>query len=140
MKTTETEVTCDLVIYKNEEGRNLILLIQRKNDPYKGKWALPGGFIETDETVGAGAARELKEETNVEIAEKDLTFIDYFDQPDRDPRGRIISFAFAAEVPSETKHNASDDASEARWFPLDNLPELAFDHKEIIEYTIQLKS
>lgn len=133
MKTTKTEVTCDLVVYRKPKNGTYILLIQRKNEPYKGKWALPGGFIETDETVRAGAARELKEETQVEIPEKSLQFIDYFDQPDRDPRGRIISFAFAAEVPEETKYKAGDDANKAQWFAMDELPELAFDHQKIID-------
>lgn len=132
MKTTKTEVTCDLAITKTKNGATQILLIQRKNEPYKEKWALPGGFIETDETVKAGAARELKEETGIEVLEKDLHFIGYFDKPDRDPRGRVISFAFAAEVPLETKYQAGDDAKNAQWFSINELPDLAFDHGEIV--------
>ncbi|WP_417592477.1 NUDIX domain-containing protein [Owenweeksia hongkongensis] len=132
MKTTKTEVTTDLVIVKSAQDERQILLIQRKNDPFKGKWALPGGFVETDENILTGAARELKEETGIEVSEKDLHFIGYFDKPDRDPRGRVISFAFTAEVSSDTKYQAGDDAKNAQWFYIKELPELGFDHKEII--------
>lgn len=132
MKTTKTEITTDIVIIKVEKNQKKILLIQRKNDPYKGKWALPGGFVETNETVISGAQRELKEETGLEVLKNDLKFIGYFDSPNRDPRGRIISFAFVAEVPSETKCQAGDDAKEAHWFSIGHFPELAFDHQEII--------
>lgn len=132
MKPSDISIATDLVIFKIIEGKKNILLIQRKNNPYQGQWALPGGFVETDEKVITAAARELKEETSVEVEEKDLRFINFFDEPNRDPRGRIISFAFTAEVPPETKHQAGDDAKEARWFAVDQLPELAFDHKKII--------
>lgn len=133
MKPSDISIATDLVIFKIIEGEKHILLIQRKNNPYQGQWALPGGFVETDEKVITAAARELQEETSVEVEEKDLRFINFFDEPNRDPRGRIISFAFAAEVPPETRHQAGDDAKEARWFAVDQLPELAFDHKKIIE-------
>ncbi|WP_417611316.1 NUDIX domain-containing protein [Owenweeksia hongkongensis] len=133
MRITKTEVTTDVVIIKIENGNKHILLIQRKNDPHKGKWALPGGFVETDETIITAAVRELKEETGIKVSEAELRFIGYFDNPNRDPRGRIISFAFAAEVPTKTKYNAADDANKAQWFLLANLPDLAFDHQRIIE-------
>lgn len=132
MKPSDISIATDLVIFKILEGKKHILLIQRKNSPYQRQWALPGGFVEADEKVITAATRELQEETSVEVEEKDLRFINFFDEPNRDPRGRIISFAFAAEVPPATKHQAGDDAKEARWCAVDQLPELAFDHKKII--------
>ncbi len=129
MKTTETEITTDIVLRRGEK----VLLIKRKNDPFAGKWALPGGFVETDEKVITAAACELKEETGVEIPESDLHFIGFFDDPDRDPRGRIVSFAFSVEIQDDVEVKAGDDAGEARWFLLEDLPELGFDHAEILK-------
>ncbi len=130
MKTTKTEVTADIVVEKKESGK--ILLIKRKNDPYAGQWALPGGFVETDEEVITAAARELEEETGIVRRPEELRFIDYFDAPDRDPRGRIISFAFGLQVAEAQKARGADDAGDAAWFGLNELPELAFDHRSIL--------
>ncbi len=133
MKTTKTEVTADLVIKRKGTTTWEIVLIKRKNEPFAGSWALPGGFVETNETVLAGAKRELKEETGISLMEYQLNFIGYFDEPDRDPRGRLISFAFEARVDSEVAIKAGDDAGEVRWFAINELPELGFDHHRIIE-------
>lgn len=132
MKTTKTEITTDIVVKRRGETDWDILLIKRGNEPFKGKWALPGGFVETDEEVTMAATRELKEETGLAVKEKDLSFIDYFDAPDRDPRGRLISFAFEAEVGKDVSAKGDSDASDAQWFPLNELPELAFDHQTIL--------
>lgn len=130
MKTTKTEVTADIVVEK--AGAREVLLIKRGKDPFKGSWALPGGFVETDEEAATAAARELEEETSVKLGRDELNFIDYFDAPDRDPRGRVISFAFGVKLNEDLDPKGGDDANEAKWFLLDELPELAFDHRTIL--------
>ncbi len=140
MKTTKTEVTTDLVVKRKGQQTWEILLIKRKNEPFAGKWALPGGFVETDETVIVGAVRELKEETGISLDESRLRFVGYFDTPNRDPRGRLISFAFEVLVDSDVTVKAGDDAGEAQWYSLDELPELAFDHKQIIERCFEINN
>lgn len=126
-------VTTDCVVFGFDGSGLSILLIQRGIEPFKGKWALPGGFIHMDETAEEGARRELEEETGV----KDI-FIEQlqaFSGVDRDPRERVITIAFCALV-RQKDYNVigGDDAAEARWFPLDDVPELAFDHETILKY------
>lgn len=123
-------ITVDAVIFVREERDLRLLLIKRKKDPYKGKWALPGGFLEKDEALVDGARRELEEETG--LKPKDLWQIKAFGAPDRDPRGRIISIGFLGILEAEEEVKGNDDAGEAKWFHLSNLPELAFDHSKII--------
>jgi 8-oxo-dGTP diphosphatase len=120
--------TVDLIVQKNNE----ILLIKRKYDPFKEMWALPGGFIDYGkETLEEAAIRELKEETGLLVKTNDLKLSGVYSSPNRDPRRHIISHAFAVEY-FNGKIKADDDAKEARFFSLDNLPELAFDHDRII--------
>ncbi len=136
-------VTADIVLFSNEKSETEVMLIRRKNPPFEGMWAFPGGFLEMDETLLACAHRELEEETGV----KDIDLTPYlpFDAPDRDPRGRTISMVFAGFTnASATKATAASDASEVQWFPLNNLPSLAFDHDKIIrglkqKYAAQIK-
>lgn len=118
-------LTVDGIVRKNKE----LLLIRRKNDPFKGKWALPGGFVNYGETVEAAVMRELEEETglNTEIT----SFFGVYSDPDRDPRGHMISIVFELEARSG-QPKGGDDAAEARFFNIDMLPELAFDHDKII--------
>lgn len=127
-------VSADCVII--DENEHQILLIERKNDPYKNMWALPGGFIEEDETVEKGAAREVEEETGLKDVKLELA--DVFSDPDRDPRGRIITVAFLARI-QKTKASpvAGDDAGKVQWFSLNDLPDLAFDHAEIINKALE---
>jgi len=110
------------------------LLIQRGRPPYKGGWALPGGFMDMDETLEEAIARELKEETS--LSEMKLQQLMAFSAPDRDPRGRTISVVFWGIMKNARKIKAGDDAQNAKWFDLKDLPALAFDHKEIIETAI----
>lgn len=124
-------VTADAVIFKENNGINKVLLVLRKNEPYKDQWALPGGFLEDDEPLKTGALRELKEETGLEI--KDMEQIGAFGDPGRDPRGRTISIAFVGKIKNPDKIKGGDDALEAKWFSLKELPELAFDHSKILE-------
>ncbi len=126
-------VTVDVVIV-TKETRPRVLLIRRKNPPYAGTWALPGGFIEMDETLEASARRELEEETGVRTGK--LVQLATFGDPGRDPRHRTISVVFLAEVnPKQVKPHAADDAAEVEWFPLHRPPALAFDHRRILTCT-----
>ncbi len=110
-----------------------VLLIERGWPPYEGAWALPGGHVDQGETSRAAAARELAEETGVHVPAADLREIGVFDRPDRDPRGRYVTTAYLAVVPAGTPFAAGDDARTARWWPVSNLPPLAFDHAEILD-------
>ena len=124
-------VTTDCVIFSNEGKEQKLLLVQRRSDPFKGKWALPGGFLEEEETLEAGAKRELQEETGLQV--ENIKQLRAFGTPGRDPRGRTISIAFFGEVASEEEVKGADDAADARWFNIEDLPELAFDHSEIVK-------
>ena len=131
--TTETfetiRYTADVVVTTTD---NHVLLIQRGWDPHKGMWALPGGHVDPGETSRNAAARELAEEAGVYAAPDELTQIGTFDQPHRDPRGRYITVAYHLTVIPGTPANAGDDAVNVRWWPLSDLPPLAFDHADII--------
>jgi 8-oxo-dGTP diphosphatase len=134
-------VTVDAVVfgYDEEEGGLSVLLIERGEEPFKGSWALPGGFItQTDESVEAAVRRELQEETNVEgIYLKEFKT---FSKIDRDPRPdeRVITIAFLALVVKDSfQIKGGDDAKNAQWFSIGRLPELAFDHQEIIEVAFE---
>lgn len=123
-------VTTDCVIFSYENRDLKVLLVRRGADPYKGQWAFPGGFLQMTETAKEGALRELKEETSVTDAP--IRELGVFSDIDRDPRERVITIAWYALVkPSKVK--GGDDADEAEWFSIDNLPPLAFDHKKIFE-------
>ena len=131
-------VTVDCLVYRLANSAREILLIQRKNEPYKGKWALPGGFLEMDENLHDAAVRELREETGLSIPV--LEQFHTFDAVDRDPRHRTISTVFIGKPGKGSGTlKAASDASEAKWFKLLNLPGLAFDHNEIIDLAIQRK-
>jgi 8-oxo-dGTP diphosphatase len=132
MGKQEIAITADAVIFCNKGEK--VLLVQRGNDPFKGQWALPGGFLEDRERLEDGARRELKEETGLEV--QDLHELRVFDTPDRDPRGRTISVPFYGEVANEEQVKGADDAARAAWFSLNELPELAFDHDQILELAV----
>ncbi|MCD6200509.1 MAG: NUDIX hydrolase [Bacteroidales bacterium] len=129
-KYARPAVTADSIVLCEKEGQTFVLLIQRAHDPYQGKWALPGGFMDENERLKDTARRELQEETG--IVAGDMTFAGMFDRPDRDPRGRTITAVYLTHLKKCVEPVAGDDAGKARWFPLENLPELAFDHNEII--------
>jgi 8-oxo-dGTP diphosphatase len=113
------------------EPRPRVLLIQRKHDPFAGRWALPGGFVDEGERLIDAARRELKEETGLEYA--DLEQLHTFGDPGRDPRGWTVSVAYLARVlPDQLSPVAADDAAAVGWFLLNAPPELAFDHAEIL--------
>jgi 8-oxo-dGTP diphosphatase len=124
-------VTVDMLIFTVVEDKLKLMLIKRKNPPYKDKWAIPGGFVEINESVDAAAVRELKEETGIKCY---MEQFGVFGDVDRDPRTRVISIAYFALVPFEClkKIKAGDDAKEVKLFDIRELPELAFDHYKII--------
>ena len=127
-------LTVDVALVTREKSRR-VLLIQRKADPFKGKWALPGGFVDENERLIDAARRELVEETGVEHA--DLEQLHTFGDPGRDPRGWTVSVAFLALVSLDhMKPVAGDDAAAVDWFPLKKLPPLAFDHADILARVI----
>ena len=112
-------------------SRGEVLLVCRGNDPFKGCWALPGGFMEMDETLEHCAVRELEEETHLKVSEKDIRLIGIYSAPGRDPRGRTVTAAYLVKV-DVVNALAGDDAAEVRWWPLSALPPLAFDHAQIV--------
>jgi 8-oxo-dGTP diphosphatase len=124
-------LTTDALIYIEENGIFWVLLIQRGIEPFKGKWALPGGFVNMDELLETACKRELEEETGLEL--EIMTQFRTFDAINRDPRHRTISVVFSAELPERKEVKGGDDADKAGWFPVNELPEMAFDHREILE-------
>ena len=121
-------VTVDVLVINKKTDE--ILLIKRLNEPFKDCWALPGGFVDENEDLEQAARRELFEETNIETDE--MTQIGTFGKPYRDPRGHMISVAYQTNLIENQKVKAKDDAKEVKWFSIKDLPELAFDHLEII--------
>ena len=130
-------VTVDAVVFSLSKGRTRVLLVNRGKEPYKGKWAVPGGFIEIDEELEDAVARELKEETGLTGVQ--LEQMRTFGKCGRDPRGRQISIAFiGVATTGQDNINAGDDAAKAQWFDIEELPEdLAFDHDEMIKSGIE---
>ena len=124
-------VTTDCLVFRKIDSVWSVLLIERGNEPFKGCWALPGGFLEMEEDLDTCAARELQEETGLTGIELHQFYA--FGAPNRDPRHRTISVAYWGVDNTEQQAVGSDDAVEARWFALDKLPSLAFDHEQIIQ-------
>ena len=128
-KYPRPSVTTDNVIFGFDGERLKVLLIERGDQPFQGCWAFPGGFLEMDESADEGAKRELMEETG--LTAPFVKQFHTFSTPDRDPRGRVLTVAYYALVRmSEVK--GMDDAVQAKWFALDEIPKLAFDHDEIL--------
>jgi len=120
-------LTTDCVI---SDGEGRILLIRRKNEPFRGAFALPGGFVETGETVEAACRREVLEETGIKIGA--LRLVGVYSELGRDPRGHTVSVAYMASVPPETRAQAGSDAEDAQWLSDWHDLDLAFDHAQII--------
>ena len=131
MTRKSPKLAVDAAILKNDS----IILIKRKYDPYRGKWALPGGFVEYRERVEDALIREAKEETGLDVRIERI--IGVYSDPNRDPRGHTVSVCFLCEIAGGDL-NADTDASEAREFKLSKLPRLAFDHGRILEDVVDL--
>ena len=128
-KYPHPSVTTDCVIFGFDGGKLKVLLVERGLEPYKGRWAFPGGFVKMDESCEEGALRELEEETALKG-----TYVQQFhtySNPNRDPRERVITVAFFALVRIQ-EVEAGDDANKAQWFAIDEVPQLAFDHDVIL--------
>jgi len=123
-------VTVDCVLAYQNSNAIYVLLIQRGREPFKGMWALPGGFVDLNEDLPHAAKRELLEETGI-VCDQLMQFAAY-GSPGRDPRGHTISVVFYSIVHSQINPNAGDDAVYAKWFNISELPEIAFDHKIIL--------
>lgn len=136
-KYPRPSITVDAIIIAESFSMDMILLIQRKFGPFEGVWALPGGFVEMEETLMDACKRELFEETGIEDVELNQFFT--FDAVDRDPRQRTISTVFYSRIPEVIEVNGGDDAARADWFPIISLPEMAFDHAEIVNKFVKEK-
>lgn len=128
-------VTADCVAITKEAVQK-VLLIQRCSEPFKGCWAFPGGFMNMDETTEQCAIRELEEETGLQV--NNVIQIGAYSKVDRDPRGRTVTVAYLAIVDRPLEVIGQDDAAKAEWWPLSNLPELAFDHDKIMQDAIRI--
>jgi 8-oxo-dGTP diphosphatase len=128
-------VTVDIVLFSIRDRKLHLLLIKRIAKPFENRYALPGGFVHEDESLDAAAIRELREETGVDRVYLEQLYT--FGEPKRDPRGRVITVAYYALVPHNQSLQAGTDASDAAWFPVADLPPLAFDHRKIVEYAHQ---
>lgn len=124
-------LTVDCVVFGFDEGELKVALIRRANEPYRGRWALPGGYVELDESLEEAARRELREETGIERLYLEQLYT--FGAVDRDPRERVVSVAYYALVSlAEQRMRAATDATDAAWVPLSSVRRLAFDHSEIL--------
>jgi 8-oxo-dGTP diphosphatase len=129
------QVTVDIVIFTIQEGVLKVLLIKRAIPPFLGQCAIPGGFVHEDEDLDQAALRELQEESGV--TDVYLEQLYSFGDPNRDPRGRVITVAYFALISPDRKLMAGSDAAAAAWYPIDQLPPLAFDHATILNYALQ---
>lgn len=129
-------LTTDIIIFSIIEKDLKVLLIKRKNEPFQDKWAIPGGFVEYDEELKIAAKRELEEETNIKNIH--IEELGAFGRVGRDPRGRTVSVVYYACVNhSKLNIKAQDDAKDAQWFSMKKLPELAFDHAEVMASALE---
>ena len=130
-------VTVDIVVFSVAENLSRVLLIKRGQEPFKGKWAFPGGFVEMDEELESAVARELQEETGLTGVRLEQLYT--FGTCGRDPRGRQITIVFTGIAENAFgKIRAGDDAEKAEWFDIDNLPaDIAFDHNKVVDFAVR---
>ena len=136
MQKAALQVTVDIVVFTVQDQALKVLLIQRGVEPFRGQYALPGGFVLSGETLEEAAFRELREETGTEIVYLEQLYT--FGDPGRDPRGRIVTVAYFALVPTDKAPLiAGTDAASTAWFAVSALPALAFDHAMIVDHAIR---
>lgn len=130
------KITVDAVIFSISAKIKQVLLVKRLNEPYQGRWVFPGGFVDDGENLEAAALRELEEETSLRLAS--LIQLRAYGDPKRDPRGHTVTVAFLGQVNADAvKIKAASDAEAVKWFDLNNLPQLGFDHSEILKDAIK---
>lgn len=130
------QVTVDIVIFTIQSGELKVLLVKRGIPPFQGSYAIPGGFVQAEESLDAAALRELKEETGVNDVYLEQLYS--FGDPGRDPRGRVVTVAYFALIAADRSPLAAgSDAANAAWWPIERLPELAFDHRQILDYALE---
>jgi 8-oxo-dGTP diphosphatase len=134
---TKLALTVDVIIFALRTHRLQVLLVRRVEPPFEGQWAIPGGFVHDEEALDQAACRELSEETGLDQLYLEQLYT--YGEPQRDPRGRIVTVAYFALVPADApiREEGRSDAAQAAWFPIDNLPPLAFDHNEILAYALR---
>lgn len=134
-------VTADVIVFTVMEGQLHVALVERGNEPYKGRWALPGGFVEQDEDLADAAARELEEETGIQSEAAELAQLGAYGAPERDPRMRVVTVAFWTIQPGLSELRGGSDAASARLIPVDQVlsdpGELAFDHHQILSDAVE---
>lgn len=137
MALPDIKVSVDAVVFAKQDDGLYILLIQRKNEPFQDMWALPGGFVEVNEDLPVAAMRELEEETGLKC--KGMQQLSAYGKPGRDPRFRTVTVAYYTPQPLATKAEVAgaDDASDARWYHTEHLPDIAFDHAQVIQDALQ---
>jgi 8-oxo-dGTP diphosphatase len=128
-------IAVDIIIFTIEASVLKVLLVRRKIEPFLGQFAIPGGFIHADENLDEAALRELREETGV--TDVYLEQLYSFGEPTRDPRGRVVSISYFALISADRTLKAGSDAAEASWWPVRELPPLAFDHAKILDYALE---
>lgn len=133
--TQAIQLSVDAVVFGYEAGTISILLVKRKYEPFKGRWAIPGGFVLNNESLEEAVQRELKEETGIHINYLEQLYT--FGNPERDPRNRVVTVAYFGLIkPSTFKIVADTDAEEVQWFKITDLPSLSFDHADILKLAI----
>jgi 8-oxo-dGTP diphosphatase len=135
------DVTVDVVALTEVEGEPHVLVVRRGNPPFEGKWALPGGYLDVDEHLAVGAARELREETGLAVAHAELRQLGAYGDPERDPRNRTVSIAFLLERDRPVDVEGGDDAASAEWRAVAELldeDDLAFDHATILRDAVAI--
>lgn len=134
-------MTVDAVIFTQRDGRKMVALVERGNDPFRGSWALPGGFVETEEDLAHAAARELVEETGLEVPAGTLHQLGAYGAPGRDPRMRTVSIVYWARIPDPGEPVGGSDAAASSWVPVDEALStdffLAFDHRLILTDAVE---
>lgn len=130
-------LTTDVVLFALHDGDLQVLLVQRQKTPFKGTWAFPGGFVNAGESLEDAALRELEEETGIRNVH--IEQLRAFGAPGRDPRGHVVTVTYLGLLPADAGLDveAGDDAARARWWPIQDLPPLAFDHGDILDYALK---